>query len=385
MAQDYYQLLGVERSADGPAIKSAFRKLAMKYHPDRNPGDAAAEAKFKEIGEAYEILSDEQKRAAYDRFGHAAFQNGGMGNAGAGAGGGSGFASGAFSDVFEDIFGEFMGGGGGRARGHQQTGRGADLKYEMEISLGEAFGGIKKDVTVPSSEACDVCTGSGAKPGTQPTVCSTCGGAGRVRMQQGFFTVERTCPACQGQGEVITDPCDNCGGQGRVRKDRTLQVEVPAGVEDGTRIRLTGEGEAGVRGAPFGDLYLFVRVLEHDLFERDGPDLYCDVHVPMATASLGGEIEAPTIDGGRVKIKIPEGAQTGRKFRLRGQGMSQLRRKGRGDMFVELRVETPTNLTPRQKELLKEFCAEGAGNDCPQSNNFFDKAKDFWENIRDVS
>ena len=386
MAQDYYQLLGVERSADGPAIKSAFRKLAMKYHPDRNPGDEAAEAKFKEINEAYEILSDEQKRSAYDRFGHAAFQNGGMGNGAGGQGFGGGFSSGAFSDVFEDIFGEFMGGGGGgRARGgRQQSGRGADLKYEMEISLGEAYGGIKKDVTISSSEACEVCEGSGAKPGTKPTTCTTCGGAGRVRMQQGFFTVERTCPACHGQGEIITEPCEACNGQGRVRKDRTLQVEIPAGVEDGTRIRLTGEGEAGLRGAPFGDLYLFVRVAEHDLFERDGPDLYCDVHVPMATAALGGEIEAPTIDGGRVKIKIPEGAQTGRKFRLRGQGMSQLRRKGRGDMFVDLRVETPTNLTPRQKELMKEFCAAGDGNDCPQSNNFFDKAKDFWDNIRDT-
>ncbi|WOI53385.1 molecular chaperone DnaJ [Parvularcula sp. LCG005] len=380
MAQDYYSLLGVERSADGAAIKSAFRKQAMKYHPDRNPGDAAAEAKFKEMNEAYEVLSDEQKRAAYDRFGHAAFEQGGMN--GAGRGGPGGFSSGAFSDVFEDIFGEFMGGGRGRAR--QQSGRGADLKYEMEISLRDAFDGVKQDITVPSSEACETCVGSGAKPGTKPSTCSTCGGAGRVRMQQGFFTVERVCPACQGNGEVITEPCDDCGGQGRIRTDRTLQVEIPGGVEDGTRIRLTGQGEAGVRGAPFGDLYLFVRVADHELFERDGPDLYCDVHVPMATAALGGEVEAPTIDGGRVKIKVPEGAQTGRKFRLRGQGMSQLRRKTRGDMFVDLKVETPTNLTPRQKELLKEFCAEGAGNDCPQSNNFFHKAKDFWDNIRDA-
>ncbi|MEM6650459.1 MAG: molecular chaperone DnaJ, partial [Pseudomonadota bacterium] len=287
MAQDYYQLLGVERSADGPAIKSAFRKLAMKYHPDRNPGDEAAEAKFKEINEAYEILSDEQKRAAYDRFGHAAFENGGMGNAGRqGQGGfGQGFSSGAFSDVFEDIFGEFMGGGGGRARGGgQQSGRGADLKYEMDISLAEAFAGVKKDIDIPSSEACEVCEGTGAKPGTKPTTCTTCGGAGRVRMQQGFFTVERTCPTCGGAGEIITEPCEACGGQGRVRKDRTLQVEVPAGVEDGTRIRLTGQGEAGVRGAPFGDLYLFIRVDDHDLFERDGPDLYCEAHVPMVTA-----------------------------------------------------------------------------------------------------
>lgn len=381
MAQDYYQLLGVERSADAGTIKSAFRKLAMKYHPDRNQGDAEAEKKFKEIGEAYEVLSDEQKRAAYDRFGHAAFQNGG-GPGGAGFGGG--FASGAFSDVFEDIFGDFMGGGRG-GRGRRQSGRGADLKYEIEIPLGDAYDGINKEITVPSSDICDTCDGSGAEPGTSPSACTTCGGAGRVRMQQGFFAVERTCPNCGGQGEVITDPCTNCGGQGRVRRERTLSVDIPAGVEDGTRIRITGQGEAGVRGAPYGDLYLFVRIADHDLFERDGPDLYCDVHVPMVTAALGGEIEAPTIDGGRVKIKIAEGAQTGDKFRLKGRGMTVLRRKMRGDMYVELKVETPTNLTPRQRELLKEFCAEGDGNDCPRSNGFFDKAKDFWGSIRDAS
>lgn len=383
MTQDFYDLLGIERGADQAAIKSAFRKQAMKFHPDKNPGDSAAEAKFKEINQAYEVLSDEQKRAAYDRFGHAAFENGGMGNGGGGPfGGGGGFSSGAFSDVFEDIFGEFMG-GQSRAR-QQQTGRGADLKYELEITLQEAFTGIARDITIPSSEACEACEGSGAKPGTKPKACSTCGGAGRVRMQQGFFAVERTCPSCHGQGQVIADPCPSCNGQGRVRKDRTLQVDIPAGVEDGTRIRLTGQGEAGLRGAPFGDLYLFVRTADHELFERDGPDLYCDVHVPMGTAALGGEVEAPTIDGGRVKIKIPEGAQTGRKFRLRGQGMSILRRKTRGDMFVDLKVETPTNLSSRQKELLAEFCAEGAGRDCPRSNSFFDKAKEFWDSIRDA-
>lgn len=380
MPQDYYQLLGIERSADGAAIKAAFRKLAMKYHPDRNPGDAAAEAKFKEIGEAYEVLSDDQKRAAYDRFGHAAFRNGG---AGAGAAGGfsGGFAHGAFSDVFEDLFGEFM--GGGRGRGRQGATRGADLKHEVVITLDEAFAGVKKDVAVPSSEACEPCGGSGAKPGSGPTTCSTCAGHGRVRMQQGFFTIERACPACQGQGQTIADPCTECGGQGRVRKDRQLQVEIPAGVEDGTRIRLAGQGEAGLRGAPFGDLYLFIKVAEHDLFERDGPDLYCHLPISMVMAALGGDIEAPTIDGGRVRIKVPEGAQTGRKFRLRNIGMSRLRSRQRGDMFVELKVETPTNLTPRQRELLKEFCAEGAGRDCPQSNSFFDRAKDFWGTIRD--
>lgn len=379
MAQDYYDLLGVDRSADPAAIKSAFRKLAMKYHPDRNPGDEEAEKKFKEIGEAYEVLSDEQKKAAYDRFGHAAFQNGGMG--GAGGGGMGGMGAGAFSDIFEDIFGDFMGGGGGRGRQRNSAQRGADLKYDLDVTLQEAFNGVEKEVSIPSSEACDVCEGSGAKPGTSPTVCGTCGGAGRVRAQQGFFTVERTCPTCQGQGEVIADPCTNCGGQGRVRKTRTLQVDVPAGVEDGTRIRLTGEGEAGLRGGPFGDLYMFVTVDEHDLFERDGPDLYCDVYVPMPTAALGGEVEVPTIEGGRVKIKIPEGSQSGTKFRLRSSGMTQLRRKTRGDMFVELRVEVPTNLSARQKELLREFSEAGGGEDCPKSNDFLGKAKDFWERL----
>ncbi|MBB4658140.1 molecular chaperone DnaJ [Parvularcula dongshanensis] len=385
MAQDYYATLGVERSADGAAIKSAFRKLAMKYHPDRNPGDAEAEAKFKACGEAYEVLSDEQKRAAYDRFGHAAFQQGGAGGGGGFGGMGGGFASGAFSDVFEDIFGDFMSGGAGRTRGRNAAARGADLRYDLEVTLQEAFTGLKREITVPSSEACEVCEGSGAKPGTKPVTCSTCGGVGRVRAQQGFFTVERTCPTCQGQGQIIAEPCDACDGQGRVRKDRTLSVTIPAGIEDGQRIRLSGEGEAGLRGGPFGDLYLFVSVADHELFERDGPDLYCDVPVPMATAALGGKVEAPTIEGGRVEIKVPEGAQSGTKFRLRGEGMAQLRRKGRGDMFVELRVETPTSLTPRQKELLREFHAEGGGKDCPQSSGFIRRAKGFWDQLKDAS
>lgn len=293
-----------------------------------------------------------------------------------------GMGAGAFSDIFEDIFGDFMGGGGGaRTRQRSSAQRGADLKYDLRVSLGEAFEGVQKEVSIPSSEACDVCEGSGAKPGTQPKTCGTCGGAGRVRAQQGFFTVERTCPTCQGQGQVIADPCGNCGGQGRVRKTRNLQVDVPAGVEDGTRIRLTGEGEAGLRGGPFGDLYLFISVDEHELFERDGPDLYCDVHVPMATAALGGEVEVPTIEGGRIKIKIPEGSQSGTKFRLRSSGMTQLRRKTRGDMFVELRVEVPTNLTARQKELLREFCEVGDGEDCPKSNDFLGRARDFWDRL----
>ncbi len=378
MAQDYYSMLGVAKDADEKAIKSAFRKLAMQYHPDRNQGDAEAEKKFKEIGEAYEVLSDDQKRAAYDRFGHEAFKNGGGAGAG-GMGGQGGFSASAFSDVFDDIFGEFMGGGRGGGGGRRNPGRGADLKYDLSISLGDSFEGKKSTITVPSSEACEPCEGSGSEPGAGPSTCSTCGGAGRVRASQGFFTVERTCPGCNGQGQVITDPCKACGGQGRVRTDRTLSVEIPAGVEDGTRIRLAGEGEAGVRGGPFGDLYLFVHVEDHQLFERDGPDLYCAAHVPMTTAALGGEIEAPTIDGGRVKIKIPEGAQTGKKFRLKGKGMSILRRKGRGDMFVELRVETPSGLNARQRELLEEFCKAGGDDTCPESKGFFDRAKEFWE------
>ncbi len=378
MAQDYYSLLGIAKDADAVVIKSAFRKLAMKFHPDRNPGDAEAEKKFKEIGEAYEVLSDEQKRAAYDRYGHAAFQNG----AGRGPGGGQpgGFSGSAFSDIFDDIFGEFMGaqrGGGAR----RNPGRGADLKHEITISLEEAFAGKKANFSLNSSEACEPCEGSGAEPGSKPTTCQTCQGVGRVRAQQGFFTVERTCPACHGQGQTISNPCSACAGQGRIRKQRVLAVDIPAGVEDGTRIRLAGEGEAGVRGGPFGDLYLFVHVREHNLFERDGPDLYCSVPVPMVTAALGGEIETPTIDGGRVKIKIPEGAQTGRKFRLRGKGMSMLRRKDRGDMLVELQVETPSKLSPEQKELLKEFASISGEDTNSHSNNFFQRAKAFWESM----
>lgn len=386
MAQDYYETLGVARDADAKAIKSAFRKLAMKYHPDQNQGDASAEQKFKEIGEAYEVLSDEQKRAAYDRFGHAAFQNGGGAGPG-GMGGGQGFSSGAFSDIFDDIFGEFMGGAQRGAAGGQRRnpGRGADLKHELTISLSEAFAGKKATLTIPSSEACESCEGSGANPGSSPKTCTTCHGAGRVRAQQGFFTVERTCPTCQGQGQIIADPCKDCGGQGRVRKNRTLQVEIPAGVEDGTRIRLAGEGEAGVRGGPFGDLYLFIHVKDHDLFERDGPNLYCAATVPMTTAALGGEIEVPVIDGSRVKIKIPPGAQTGKRFRLRQKGMSQLRRKDRGDLYVELQVETPVDLTAKQKQLLQEFCDAGGDDRCPQSKGFLGKAKDFWDSMRDAS
>jgi len=388
--QCYYDVLGVARTADAAAIKSAFRKRAMQHHPDRNKDDPHAEQKFKEIGEAYEILSDEQKRAAYDRYGHAAFENGngGFGFNGARGFGGAGAAAGAFSDIFDDIFSEFMGGRAGRRAG---PGRGADLKYNLKISLENAFAGKKTEITVPGSLACETCSGSGAKPGSGPTHCSACKGAGRVRVSQGFFTIERTCPSCHGEGRVIADPCTDCGGQGRVRRERALQVDIPAGIEDGTRIRLSGEGEAGPRGGPEGDLYIFIHVAEHELFERDGKDLYCIMPIPMTTAALGGEFEAPTIDGGRIKVSVPEGSQTGKRFRVKGRGMTQLdqrTRRGdirrRGDMYVEVLVETPRGLNAEQKELLQKFCEAGGGEDCcPNSQGFFKRARQFWENVTD--
>jgi molecular chaperone DnaJ len=377
MAQDFYSVLGVSRGADDAAIKSAFRKAAMKYHPDRNSGDAAAEQKFKEVNEAYEVLSDPQKRAAYDRYGHAAFRNGSGGGFNGFAGG---FDATAFSDVFEDLFSDIMG-ARGRPRG---PGRGADLKYTLEVALEEAYAGKKATISVPGSVACESCGGSGARQGTGPTSCGACRGAGRVRMQQGFFTLERTCPACGGEGRVIADPCTDCGGQGRVRRERTLLVDIPPGIEAGTRIRLAGEGEAGPRGGPEGDLYIFVEIAKHDLFDRDGADLYCALPVPMTTAALGGAVEAPTIEGGRVSIAIPEGTQSGRRFRVKGKGMTRLNQKGRGDLFVEITVETPVNLTTRQKELLREFC-EAGGEDCnPKSNGFFKRAKRFWNDLSDA-
>ena len=372
MSQDFYSALGVEKSADEAVLKSAFRKAAMKYHPDRNPDDPSAEQKFKEVNEAYEVLSDPQKRAAYDRFGHDAFKNGAANGAGFGGAAGAG----GFSDVFEDIFNEFMGGGRGRG-----PGRGADLKYALEITLAESFTGKKATIKMPGSVTCETCDGTGAKPGSGPTTCSTCRGTGRVRFQQGFFTMERTCPDCGGEGRIIKDPCTDCGGTGRVQRERTLAVDIPAGIETGTRIRLAGEGEAGPRGGPEGDLYIFVQVKDHEIFERDGQDLYCAVPLPMTTAALGGEFEAPTVEGGRVKIKVPEGAQTGRRFRVRGKGMTRLNQKGRGDMFVEIAVETPSGLNAEQKELLKQFCEAGGDDACPNSKGFFAKAKDFWENV----
>src|ERR1700751_4340123 len=343
----YYETLEVDRNADENKLKAAFRKLAMKWHPDRNPGDTQSEIKFKEINEAYEVLKDGDKRAAYDRFGHAAFEQGG-GMGGGHPGFGAGFAS-SFSDIFEDLFGM----AGQRSRGGRE--RGADLRYNMEITLEEAFAGKTAQVEIPVSVTCESCSGTGAKAGTKPKSCSTCGGAGRVRQAQGFFTLERTCPSCQGRGQAIEDPCPSCSGSGRVTRERTLSVNIPQGVEDGTRIRLAGEGEAGVRGGPPGDLYIFLSLAQPEFFQRDGADLHCRVPISMVTAALGGEFEVPTIDKGKTKVKIPAGTQSGRRFRIASKGMSVLRSRQTGDMYVQVVVETPQNLTKKQQDLLAEF------------------------------
>ncbi len=384
MARDYYQVLEVERTCTEVELKSAFRKAAMKHHPDKNPGDATAEVRFKECNEAYSILSDPQKRAAYDRFGHAAFQNG------MGGGGAQADAADIFSSVFGEAFGEMFGGGGRRSTG---PARGQDLRYDLEISLEQAYAGAEVEVEAATTATCEVCDGSGAKPGTVASTCQTCGGIGRVRAAQGFFAVERTCPRCGGAGKVIPDPCRACHGAGLVRKNRTLQVRIPAGVDDGARIRLAGEGDAGQRGGPRGDLYIFLSVRSHDLFERDGLDLHVNAPVPMWMAALGGEIEAPCLSAGdkpcegdcKVNVRIPEGAQTGRSIRVRGRGMPSVRGRERGDLVVELYVETPTRLTARQKELLRELSAgSGPGADAahhPQHAGFFDKARRFWDNL----
>ncbi len=382
--RDYYEVLGVSRDADAKQLKSAFRKAAMACHPDRHPDDPGAEARFKELNEAYGILSDEQKRAAYDRMGHAAFEGGGMG--------GGGFQD--FGDIFSQIFGgaggasgfaDMFGGRGGRRA--QSVARGSDLRYEMEITLEEAFRGKDVEIEVPIAEDCERCDGMGAEPGASVERCDTCGGAGRVRTQQGMFTMERPCPTCGGQGEYVSDPCRECDGQGQVRQATELDVSIPAGVEDGTRIRLSGQGDqAPKRGATNrqrGDLYLFVSVIPHDMFEREGANLFMRAPVPMTVATLGGELELPTIDGGRTKIKIEESSQGGKRVRLRGKGMSVLRSQSRGDMYVELAVETPSRLSAKQRELLEEFAELSGDEVSPESKGFFDKAKAFWDELVD--
>ena len=368
--RDYYEVLEVSRSASDGEIKSSFRKLAMKWHPDRNPGDQECEHKFKEINEAYDVLKDGEKRAAYDRFGHAAFQNGG----GGGFGFGGDFGA-AFHDIFEDLFGMARG-TRGRTSGRE---RGADLRFNLEITLEEAFSGKTASIQLPTNVACVACSGTGAKAGTQPAACRSCNGTGRIRSSQGFFTLERTCPTCQGRGSVIQDPCKSCHGAGRITKERTLEVQIPAGVEDGTRIRLADEGEAGMRGGPPGDLYIFLSITPHPIFQREGADLYCRVPISMTTAALGGDFEVPTIGGGRTKVKIPEGTPSGKRFRLAGKGMSVLRSKAHGDMYVQVSVETPQKLTKRQKELLAEFEKESSKETHPESNGFFAKMREFFE------
>ncbi|SLN10844.1 Chaperone protein DnaJ [Aquimixticola soesokkakensis] len=380
--RDFYEVLGTSKGASADELKKAYRKKAMEFHPDRNKDNPDAEAKFKEVNEAYDTLKDGDKKAAYDRFGHAAFEQGGMGGGrpGGGYGGQQGDFSSAFSDVFDDLFGDFMGGqrgGGARSRAV----RGSDLRYNLRIDLEEAYTGIQKSLNVPTAVSCDKCSGTGAANGAEPQTCPTCSGMGKVRTQQGFFTTERTCPTCSGMGQIIKDPCTKCGGAGRIEKDRALSVNIPAGVETGTRIRLAGEGEAGMRGGPTGDLYIFIEVAPHALFEREGPHLHCTVPVSMVSAALGGDIEVPTIDGGRSRVKIPAGSQSGRQMRLRGKGMPALRGGSVGDMFIELSVETPVNLTAKQKELLRTFEEIDADNN-PESSTFFRKVKSFWDGMK---
>ncbi len=373
--RDYYDVLGVDRNANADGLKKAYRNLAKAHHPDRNPGDNEAERKFKQVSEAYEALKDGEKRAAYDRFGHAAFEQGGP------APGGFDFNfTSSFADVFDDLFGDFVGGRRGGQRGAQ---RGGDLRYNLEITLEEAFRGKRATIRVPTLVACDACGGSGAATGSRPVACTTCGGGGKVRAQQGFFTIERTCPACQGAGRVIKNPCATCRGGGRVRREKTLRADIPAGVEDGVRIRLAGEGQAGARGSPAGDLYIFLSIKPHRFFQRDGANIHCRVPIPMTVAALGGAIEVPTIDGKRARVNIPGGTQSGHQFRLKGKGMGVMRAAGRGDMYIQAIVETPVNLTKTQQEMLREFARVGGKRTSPESAGFFAKVKELWEDLRE--
>lgn len=374
--RDYYEVLGVAKDADGPTLKKAYRKLAMKYHPDRNPDDEDAEAKFKEATEAYEVLGDAQKRQAYDQFGHAGVD--GQGGAGGFGGGGA-----SFSDIFGDVFGDIFGGGGG-GRGRNRAYRGSDLRYNLELSLEDAVFGTSVKIKIPTLVSCKTCNGSGAKKGSQPVTCTTCGGTGQVRIQQGFFSVQQTCPHCHGAGKMIKDPCNDCHGQGRVEERKTLSVKVPAGVDNGDRIRLSGEGEAGENGGPSGDLYVQIHVKPHAIFERDGSHLLCQVPISVATAALGGELEVPTLNG-RVKLKIPAETQTGKLFRLKGKGVAPVRGGATGDLLCKVMVETPVRLNAKQKELLREFEASMKEDDNthnPQSRSWMDGVKKFFDDMK---
>ncbi len=386
MSKDYYKILGIEKNASADEIKKAYRKQAMKYHPDQNKDNKEAEEKFKEVNAAYDVLKDEQKRAAYDRFGESAF-DGSMGGGGGnpfGGGFAGGFQGGNFSDIFEDMFGDFMGGGpSGRRSGGAM--RGADMQYAMEISLEDAYKGKEETITVPINDTCDKCEGTGAEKGKKPEQCPTCKGSGRIRAQQGFFTIERSCSTCGGVGEIIKDPCKKCHGSGRVRREKTLKVNIPKGIDSGRRIRLSGEGEAGSRGGPAGDLYILISVKPHKFFRRDGANLYCRVPIAMTTAALGGDIEVPTIEGKRTKMKIPGGTQTGQQFRLKGKGMPVIQSTATGDMYIEIFVETPVNLNAKQKEVFKKLDEDLSGKDgkkySPESSGFFDRMKDLWTDL----
>ncbi len=375
--RDYYEVMGVEKSVNEADLKKAYRRLAMKYHPDRNPDDSTAEEKFKEVKEAYSVLSDSEKRATYDQFGHAAFENGGMGGGGFGGAG-----AGGFGDIFGDMFGDIFGGAAGGARQRQR--RGADLRYDLELSLEDAVNGTEVNITVPRMSECDTCHGSGAKPGSNPTTCGTCQGAGQVRMQQGFFSVQQTCPQCKGDGKIVTDPCGTCHGQGRVRENKKLSVKIPAGVDVGDQIRLSGEGESGGANGINGDLYVSVNLKKHPIFERDGVDLHCSVPISYSTLALGGELEVPTLEG-RAKLKIPAGTQSGKLFRLRGKGVKNVRNASFiGDLYCKVHVETPVNLTKKQRELLEELDAsiqEGGSKHSPEESSWADKIKSFFDDI----
>ncbi len=377
--RDYYEILGVNKGASSDEIKKSFRKLAMQYHPDRNPGDSEAEAKFKEINEAYEILKDDQKRAAYDRFGHQAFSGGSGGGNPFGGGFNFDFGGGAggFADIFSEVFSEFMGGGRGRRQSYAQ--RGQDVRYNLSITLEEAFGGIEKEITIPSTETCEKCHGHGTKDGSEAPICPHCGGSGKVRMQQGFFVVEQSCPHCKGAGRLVKETCSECKGKGFINKQKTIKVKIPAGIEDDTRMRVAGGGEAGIRGGENGDLYVFITVKQHKLYERDGANLYTRIPISMCCAALGGKVDIPSIDGSKIELKIDAGSQSDQVVKIKGQGMTFVRSDRRGDLFVKLRVETPVNLSARQKELLEEFRSISKDENCqPEAKSFFDKIKDLF-------